>query len=817
MAKHPNRTEHETQSPGSEQIESDRSLDETLPHGASACKTPVGENFFSGTGPVEATNSISEGTATEEPTPTIMGDYELLDNLGEGGMGVVFRARQRSANRTVALKVIRPERLSALLPAKKKEAIDRFHTEAQAAAALEHDNIVTVYDVGEVDGQQYFSMRYVDGRSLADLLRDGPLENRRAAEYMEPVARAVHEAHQHGVLHRDLKPQNILVDDRSDRALVADFGLAKLTEQEEELTRAGEVMGTPQYMSPEQARDSAHVTEQSDLYALGATLYHLLTGRPAFQAATPIETLRQVIDELPVAPRQLNPAIDRDLETICIKCLEKEPARRYDSAEQLADELGRYLNGEPIQARPIGVLGRTWRWGQRNPLAASSIGAAFGCLVLALVVMTVAYFQTAAAQRRSEASFFKALDMVNVFFTRVSEETLLDQPGLQPLRKDLLHQAREYYTGFLEQRAGDRAIQDRLAETHYRVGLITAKIESPKDALESYDWAMAIQRELLRQNPKDRAHRFALANTLNAKGNALFQLGDWDASREMIEESKRLRGQLVEADSGNVEYQRKLANSHMNLGAVLNKLDKTDDARNEFEQAQTIREQLRANEGDEPKVLRDLAKGYFHLGDLLSVAGERAKLANDDESSYFELARDEIDKAVETLQQLMEVEETIEDQFLLNICYFSLARVQSADESQRVIELYRLARAGAEKLVIANPKVDRFRAQLARANTELAVAEFQNGNTVGSEASLLRANELLRQLVHEDPDTSHYHDDLVQVQRLLAYLTGPEEGYYARLHQSLTELAAAFPKVERFQAAVREVEQEMSAPADRDE
>jgi serine/threonine protein kinase/tetratricopeptide (TPR) repeat protein len=338
------------------------------------------------------------------------GDYELLDKLGEGGMGVVYRARQCSADRIVALKVIRPDCLMALSPESRDHAIQRFITEAKAAARLEHENIVTVYDVGDIDGQPYYSMRYIEGRSLGHILRMGPLENRRAAELLEPIARAVHYAHERGILHRDLKPVNIMVQEgleaRDDgrgtggrgtsrsnsRVFVTDFGLAKLTESSSEMTRTGQIMGTPAYMSPEQAQDASRCTAISDVYSLGAALYDLLTARPPFRAANPIETLRQVIEQDPVAPRVLNSAIDRDLDTIALKCLAKEPRRRYGSAAELADDLERYINREPIRARPIPLPARIWRWSYRNRPAAAAIAATFlATMVMVGAVITVSH------------------------------------------------------------------------------------------------------------------------------------------------------------------------------------------------------------------------------------------------------------------------------------------------------------------------------------------------------------------------------------------------------------------------------------------
>ncbi len=400
------------------------------------------------------------------------GNYELLDELGRGGMGVVYRARQRNADRLVALKVIRLDQLHSLSRDTQTTAVDRFRTEAQAAARLNHDNIVTVYEVGEYQGQQFYSMRYVEGQSLAELVRQKPLSCRRAAAILEPVSRAVHDAHTKGILHRDIKPHNILIDAASGRPLVADFGLAKLTQGREELTHAGEVMGTPAYMSPEQACDSASVTAASDTYSLGATLYCVLTGRPPFQAATAIETLRQVCDAEPAPPRQLNPQIDLDLETICLKCLEKSPQRRYETAAALADDLARYLRGEPIVARPIGSLDRAWRWCKRNPLEAGLAAIAVSFLLLASVVSTVAYVTTKRALDDSEQSLREAVAVVNDMLTQVSENDLLNEPGMQPLRRDLLERALTWYQLFLQRRTDDPQLRGEVAMANYRVGRI---------------------------------------------------------------------------------------------------------------------------------------------------------------------------------------------------------------------------------------------------------------------------------------------------------------------------------------------------------
>ncbi len=312
------------------------------------------------------------------------GDYELIQEIARGGMGVVFAARQTSLNRIVAVKRMLETALAT------PEQVRRFRAEAEAAASLRHPNIVGIYEIGEHDGQHYFSMEYIEGGNLAELVRDGPLAPRRAAEFLKTIAAAVAYAHERGILHRDLKPSNVLVDEH-DQPHVTDFGLAKILTGDTDLTLSGQVLGTPSYMSPEQgAGRSAELGPATDIYSLGAVLYHLLTGRPPFAAETPAETLRHAKEVEPVAPRALNASVPRDLETICLKCLAKEPARRYPTAQKLAADLDRFLRGEPIHARSVTRLERTWRWCRREPALAGSIGAVTLLLVALAVGSSVA-------------------------------------------------------------------------------------------------------------------------------------------------------------------------------------------------------------------------------------------------------------------------------------------------------------------------------------------------------------------------------------------------------------------------------------------
>jgi TolB-like protein/predicted Ser/Thr protein kinase/Tfp pilus assembly protein PilF len=292
------------------------------------------------------------------------GDYELLEEVGRGGQGIVYRARQKSLNRTVALKVIGLGHWAT------EAHLKRFRREAEAAASLEHPGIVPIHEVGERDGSCYFSMQFVEGGQLDEVVRREPMPPRRAVELIAKVARTVHYAHEHGILHRDIKPGNILLDGKGEPHLT-DFGLARLVETESTVTRTLEVLGTPSYMAPEQAvGNNAALTAPTDVYGLGAVLYQLLTGHPPFTGGTTYETIKLLLDTEPRQPRLWNPKIDRDLSTICLKCLEKDPQRRYSSALALAEDLQRWLKHEPILARPAGIITRGKKWVRRNPTSA---------------------------------------------------------------------------------------------------------------------------------------------------------------------------------------------------------------------------------------------------------------------------------------------------------------------------------------------------------------------------------------------------------------------------------------------------------------
>jgi len=390
----------------------------------------------------DPTASAIPGAKSPKPVIRYFGDYELLEEIARGGMGVVYRARQVSLNRPVALKMILAGQLAT--PA----SMQRFHTEAEAAARLDHPHIVPIYEIGEHDGQHYFSMKLIEGGTLAERMGESGLQagGRKCAAEASPahgaageapakdkssfrrgegglppskseirirqskiasllatVARAVHYAHRRGVLHRDLKPTNILLNQQGEPH-VMDFGLAKLMQQDSGLTQSGSVLGTPAYMAPEQATGRAReLTTAADVYSLGAILYHLLTGRPPFHAATALEVLRQVAECEPPQPRALNPHADRDLEIICLKCLQKNPAGRFGSAEAMAQDLERWLEGVPILARPAGSAEKLWRWCRRNPAIASLSCMMLSILLAAVIASARSAFNSRRAERAESA------------------------------------------------------------------------------------------------------------------------------------------------------------------------------------------------------------------------------------------------------------------------------------------------------------------------------------------------------------------------------------------------------------------------------
>ena len=549
-------------------------------------------------------------TPVVEPEAREFGDYVLLEMIAQGGMGVVYKARQKKLNRIVAIKMIRSGQFAD------PSEVDRFYVEAEAAANLKHDNIVTVYEIGESDGQHFFSMDYIEGESLSEAVSGGPMPPETAASLMLTITETIEFAHQAGILHRDLKPSNVLMD-KLDKPLLTDFGLAKQVNNSSQLTMSGTVVGTPSYMPPEQAAARAEeVDVRSDVYSLGAILYELITGVAPFKAATTYDTLQQVLKSEPVNPRVLNSAVPVDLETICLKCLQKERERRYSTAQELADELQRFIEGVPIQARPVSRPERIVRWCKRNPRVAALSGAAITGVLVALVAMTISYFQILEAKKEAELSFRQAKEAVDEFFTEVADNRIWKRfPETESFRKQLLERTQSYYTQFMQSQQGGEELGYERAATNYKIARCFSLLGDKKKAIPLYDQSIRQLRQLNQKNPGNKDVLLSLSNCLSGRAEIYNEMDSMDKAVDGFVEARELRVKYQEISGApRPEMLRKLANAYMNEGMIR-------------------REQLKRRAGLDPEQKKNpRAKIYSLFDNARSLREDALGLARDDEA-----------------------------------------------------------------------------------------------------------------------------------------------------------------------------------------
>jgi tetratricopeptide (TPR) repeat protein/predicted Ser/Thr protein kinase len=728
--------------------------------------------------------------------------YEILRELGRGGMGVVYEARQKGLNRVVALKVILAGEFAS------ESDIRRFRAEAEAVGALDHPHIVPVYEVGEDRGRHYFSMKRIDGGSLADRrnrLCDDP---RSVAQLVAMIARAVDHAHQRGILHRDLKPSNILVD-ADGRPHITDFGLAKRVDRGggDDATRTGALLGSPPYMAPEQVTgDKRAMTTATDVYGLGAILYTLLTGRPPFQGDSVVETLERVKAGNPDPPSGINRAIDADLEAICLKCLEQDPHRRYRSAAELADDLDRFLEDKPIRAKRPTHLERALRWTRRHT---AIVGATMGILtvtVLALLINAVLVRreqrQTAAALKLAESRSRQARQAVDKMYTRVAEKWLVDQPGLRPLQREFLEDALAFYQEFAGQ-------EDRDPEARIDQAAALRRVADIEDALNRHE---DIERILLRvvallealddvapNNPRCREELAA----------AHLKLAWLHRIDGRIKEAGLRYNQALETYQslttqypGRWDYEDGKGRCLIGLAVARFDVSELDEAIRLCLQARDVYQSMQGNQETRSQSIKGLSQVYHYLGFCLLPAGRFSEaephlrkavelsaliLA---ESSTSPILKHEHASNVERLAEALKfqgkcieaetslrtaigIQEPLAEQLpestdfrqdlALSLCELGAVLQQRGGRGDEIAETLRRSIKVSKELIALAPKLVFRRVILARALIELAALERDRGDQEASKLLLAEARSSMQPALAISPLDPHVKEVMAKL------------------------------------------------------
>ena len=596
------------------------------------------------TSPLRSSTLLSTPT-TNPPVPSLppgvfLGDYELLEVLGEGGMGVVHRARQVSLNRSVAIKMIRTGRIATA------SQVARFRNEAETVAMLDHPHVVTIFEVGEADGHLFYSMKYFEGGNLLQSLARFQAEPRAAARIVADVANAVHHAHQRGILHRDLKPSNVLLDSEG-RPRVADFGLAKWMNVDSELTQSGFFVGTPSYMAPEQAgaerNVACNVTTATDIYGLGAVLYAILTGKPPFEGDTLLRTLEQVRSREPVPPRRLQPGVPSDLETICLKCLEKEPRRRYASAQALAEDLERFLAGRPIAARPVRTWEKSWKWARRKPalavLLAISTLSAFALAASVLIynhklrqaVDTALANETRALKQHdlADARYKLARDSIRQMLTRFDVDRLAAVPRLMELHLAMLEDSQAFFQAVLEQADNtDPTIRIDAALLVAGTGSTQYLLGRPAAARPNFELAVTLLENLLQELASDHAQYGDCVDQLAGSHAFLAALdndaGHLDEARRHLGVSLTLYERMTRTRPNDPKWSDAQARTEHLLGAHHQVRSQQNEAMVHYEKSIALRNHLIRNYPKVEVFQTQLAETEQNLGLLYAQTGRIA-------------------------------------------------------------------------------------------------------------------------------------------------------------------------------------------------
>ena len=642
-----------------------------------------------------------------------IGRFELRSVVGSGGFGIVFRAHDPQLDRDVALKILRPE--AAMSPRLQR----RFLREATAAAQLEHIGIISIYDAGQYAGLSYLAAPLCDGPNLADWLREHPqeLSPRQVASLLAQVAEAVHHAHARGILHRDLKPSNILLKSvaandglLSFQPLLTDFGLARRLDGEGDETIQGILLGTTAYMSPEQAAGRwKDVGVTSDVFSLGVILYELLTGLRPFTGAGAEEIRQEIIECQPQPPRRFCKTLPLELDTICLKCLASDPRDRYPSAGELAADLNRFLNYQPILARPTGLVRQVRLWCRRRPVVAALALLLALTLLSSAALTAVLYREERAARAQAEEHLDVARQAVSKMYTKVADQWLIDQPEVQDLRREFLEDALQFYERIAAQRPRDERSRHELSVALHRMANMSNNLERREQAFEYRRKCVEIVDALRRDFPENETYQYdAFMNRLFLSGESPGLTTDERAA--ILREADAILRGLVDRHPDNPVYRDALAALCVTLGHTYYSEGRRDDARKLWNEAAGLASELMRQYPDRPLYAKHVVTANLSLGQHHLTEGQREQA-----DVYFAKMKQVIDGIRSRVPQARWVDEHAS--FVLANCGLSLA---VAGHFQSAIPLLEEGRDCLTRLVILYPKSPGYRAQRALAHAWLA-------------------------------------------------------------------------------------------------